>query len=63
MLERYNPILNTIKGLCPTAHIAGGAVRDTLLERPIKDIDLFLDATTPTRRRRCCGRIRLCQSR
>ena len=27
-----------------TAHVGGGAVRDTLLERPIKDIDLFLDA-------------------
>jgi hypothetical protein len=43
MLERYNPILNTIKSLCPTAHIGGGAVRDTLLERPIRDVDLFLD--------------------
>ena len=43
MLERYNPILNAIRDLSPTAHIAGGAVRDTLLERPIKDIDLFLD--------------------
>jgi hypothetical protein len=43
MLEHYNPILTTIKDLCPTAHIGGGAVRDTLLERPIKDIDLFLD--------------------
>ena len=29
MLERYNPILNAIKDLCPTAHIGGGAVRDT----------------------------------
>src|SRR6516165_7479199 len=43
MLERYNPILNAIRELCPTAHIGGGAVRDSLLERPIKDIDLFLD--------------------
>jgi hypothetical protein len=43
MLERYNSILSTMRGLCPTAHIAGGAVRDSLLERPIKDIDLFLD--------------------
>ena len=23
-------------------HIAGGAVRDTILERPIRDIDLFM---------------------
>ncbi|MET4313539.1 hypothetical protein [Bradyrhizobium sp. RT4b] len=42
MLEHYNPILAAIKGLDPSAHIAGGAVRDTLLERPIRDIDLFL---------------------
>ncbi|MGX1320499.1 hypothetical protein AB7M17_003952 [Bradyrhizobium sp. USDA 377] len=44
MLERYNPILGAIRSICPTAHIAGGAVRDTLLERPIRDVDLFLDA-------------------
>jgi hypothetical protein len=43
MLEHYNPILNMIRSLCPTAHIGGGAVRDSLLERPIRDIDLFLD--------------------
>ena len=43
MLARYNLILEAIQKFCPTAHIAGGAVRDTLLERPIKDIDLFLD--------------------
>jgi hypothetical protein len=42
MLNHYNQILKTIRGLDPSAHIAGGAVRDTLLERPIKDIDLFL---------------------
>ena len=45
MLERYNPILDAIKNLCPTAHMGGGAVRDTLLARPIRDIDLFLDVT------------------
>jgi hypothetical protein len=44
MLEHYNSILKTIRGLDPSAHIAGGAVRDTLLERTIKDVDLFLDA-------------------
>jgi hypothetical protein len=46
MLERYNSILGTIRTLCPTAHIGGGAVRDTLLERPIKDVDLFLGQST-----------------
>jgi Poly A polymerase head domain len=44
MLERYSDILSAIKDLDSTAHIGGGAVRDTLLERPIKDIDLFLEA-------------------
>jgi len=44
MLQRYNSILKTIKEICPSAHIGGGAVRDTLLERPIRDVDLFLDA-------------------
>jgi hypothetical protein len=43
MLERYNSILSAIRALDPTAHIGGGAVRDTLLERPIKDVDLFLN--------------------
>jgi hypothetical protein len=42
ILEKYAGILGTIQDLCPTAHIAGGAVRDTILDRPIKDIDLFL---------------------
>jgi hypothetical protein len=42
MLDRYNPILSELQKLDPLAHIAGGAIRDTLLERPIKDIDLFL---------------------
>jgi hypothetical protein len=45
MLEHYSDILKTIRGFDPTAHIAGGAVRDTLLERPIRDIDLFLSET------------------
>jgi tRNA nucleotidyltransferase/poly(A) polymerase len=44
MLNHYYPILNAIKDLDSTAHIGGGAVRDTLLERPIRDVDLFLEA-------------------
>ena len=51
MLQRYKSILSAIRDLDPTAHIAGGAVRDTLLERPIRDVDLFLDESPPTRRR------------
>lgn len=47
MLEKYLDILEMTKGFDSLAHVGGGAVRDTLLERPIKDIDLFLhDACT-----------------
>lgn len=49
MLKRYNAILDAIKDICPTAHIGGGAVRDSLLERPIRDIDLFLDDSVTDR--------------
>jgi hypothetical protein len=47
MLQKYDAILGSLQDLCATAHIAGGAVRDTILDRPIKDIDVFLanDAT------------------
>lgn len=38
----YGDILSAIQGITPSAHIAGGAVRDTLLKRPIRDIDIFL---------------------
>src|SRR4051812_35517982 len=44
MLDHYNSILNTMRGVSPTPHVAGGAVRDSLLDREIKDIDLFLAA-------------------
>jgi hypothetical protein len=43
MLEQYQSILDGIQTIEPLAHIAGGAVRDTILERPIKDIDVFLE--------------------
>jgi hypothetical protein len=43
MLDRYNSLLSSVQSLCPTAHIGGGAVRDTLLGQPVRDIDLFLD--------------------
>ena len=43
MLERYNSMLSAVQALDASAHIGGGAVRDTLLERPIRDVDLFLD--------------------
>ena len=45
MLQHYQTLLTELRPVSPDAHIAGGAVRDTLLDRPIKDIDLFLDHT------------------
>ena len=39
----YTALLSSIRQVAPEAHIAGGAVRDTLLEKPIHDIDVFLD--------------------
>jgi hypothetical protein len=42
-LNHYQSLLAAVQKLCPTAHIAGGAVRDSLLKRAIRDIDLFLD--------------------
>lgn len=39
----YTDILTSLRQLAPEAHIAGGAVRDTILKRPICDIDVFLD--------------------
>lgn len=37
-------ILSSIHPFAPEAHIAGGAVRDLILNRPVKDIDLFVSA-------------------
>ena len=44
MFENYKPIVDTLQILSPTAHIGGGAVRDSLLKRPIRDVDLFIDS-------------------
>jgi hypothetical protein len=38
----YGEILAHLQCVAPGAQIAGGAVRDTLLERPIRDVDVFL---------------------
>jgi hypothetical protein len=42
-MYRYTNILKTIRTIAPQAHIAGGAVRDTLLDKEIHDIDVFVD--------------------
>src|SRR5262245_27382898 len=41
-LSTYEAILDRIQGIAPEAHIAGGAVRDALLGKAIKDIDIFM---------------------
>ena len=64
MLERYNSMLGAIKDLDSSTHIAGGAVRDTLLERPIRDVDMFLERGRDQRRGQPAAvAVRLRQSR
>src|SRR5262249_28392006 len=38
----YTTVLTTLQQIAPEAHIAGGAVRDTILRKPIQDIDVFM---------------------
>jgi hypothetical protein len=38
----YTNILATLQQIAPEAHIAGGSVRDTLLQKQIHDIDVFM---------------------
>jgi hypothetical protein len=38
----YTTILTGLQQVAPETHIAGGAVRDTILEKPIHDIDVFM---------------------
>ena len=38
----YAAILATLQQIAPEAHIAGGAVRDTILQKSIQDIDVFM---------------------
>lgn len=49
-ISLWRLILRRITPFAPSAHIAGGAVRDMILERPVKDIDVFLpEAVSPTK--------------
>jgi hypothetical protein len=42
-VQYYDNILEALQRAIPgSVHIAGGAVRDTILDRPIRDIDIFL---------------------
>jgi hypothetical protein len=38
----YTAVLATLQQIAPEAHIAGGAVRDTFLQKQIHDIDVFM---------------------
>jgi|SRR5262249_54418465 len=38
----YTTVLATLQQIAPEAHIAGGAVRDTILQKQIQDIDVFM---------------------
>src|SRR5262249_40710851 len=38
----YTTILAALQQVVPEAHIAGGAVRDTLLQKQIHDVDVFM---------------------
>ena len=38
----YATVLTTLQQIAPEAHIAGGAVRDTILQKQIHDIDVFM---------------------
>jgi len=40
MLSRYKPYLQDLLLLSPGLHVAGGAVKDCLLGRPISDVDI-----------------------
>jgi hypothetical protein len=39
----YTKLLATLQQIAPEAHIAGGAVRDTILQKQIHDIDVFME--------------------
>jgi hypothetical protein len=41
-LSNYRNMITALQEISASAHIAGGAVRDTILERPIRDVDIFL---------------------
>jgi hypothetical protein len=38
----YTTVLATLQHIAPEAHISGGAVRDTILQKQIHDIDVFM---------------------
>jgi hypothetical protein len=48
-VQHYDNVLEALQRTLPgSPHIAGGAVRDTILEREIRDIDIFVRHDTAT---------------
>lgn len=45
---RWTSILKSIQEVTPSAHIAGGAIRDLINDKPIKDVDIFVPAEAPS---------------
>ena len=41
-MSDYTTVLTTLQQIAPEAHIAGGAVRDTILQKQIHDVDVFM---------------------
>ena len=50
----YETILSSIRRIAPEAHIAGGAVRDTLVGKAIRDVDVFMGHGRRTSWPLCC---------
>jgi hypothetical protein len=42
VLGDYADLLKALRSHAPDAHVAGGAVRDTILRKPIRDVDIFM---------------------
>jgi hypothetical protein len=42
-ISDYTTVLATLQQIAPEAHIAGGAVRDTILQKQIHDVDVFME--------------------
>lgn len=43
--NEFRSALAMVQGFHPRAFIGGGALRDLMLDRPVKDIDIFVQAT------------------
>lgn len=46
--EQWKEVLSSVKEFFPNAIIAGGSLRDLDYERPIKDVDIFIESALDT---------------